>query len=363
MTPIPTPLVDEHERLGGRMIDFAGHSLPVQYQSIIDEAAHVRKSAGLFDLCHMGRVRVHGEGHLDFVDRLVTCDATSIPLGAARYGLLTREDGTIIDDLLIYRDVEATLLCINGANRSRDLAWLNTHAAGTPVTIEDRTAELAMIALQGPAALDVAAPHADQDPAELRYYTFRTGTFCGIPDVLISRTGYTGEDGIELWVPAAEAPRVWRALLESTAHEVRPIGLGARDTLRLEAGMPLYGHEIDDSTTPIEAGLSWAVDLSRSFVGDEAIRDLSERGTTRKLVGFRCDGKRVPRFGYPVLIDGDAAGQVRSGALSPAVDGPIGTAYVPVAAASPGTPLQVDFRGKPAPAEVVKLPFYKRARR
>lgn len=363
MPPIKTPLSDEHERLGARMVEFARHWMPIQYTSILDEAAHVRRACGLFDLCHMGRVRLTGEGHLEFIDRLVSCDVMSLPRGGIRYGLLTRDDGTVVDDLLVYRAEDCTYLCINAANRSRDLAWIHAYAAGTGVEVHDLSTSLAMIAVQGPRAATLIGATSDVDLEQLPYYHFTHGEVCGIGNTLISRNGYTGEDGFELWLPADQAPTAWRMLLQAAPEaQARPIGLGARDTLRLEAGMPLYGHEIDDSTTPLEAGLHWAVKLDKEFVGAAALRAQKAQGLHRRLVGFVTDDKRVPRQGYGLFHGADPIGTVVSGAASPALGRSIGTGFVPAAIASPGTRLSVDFRGKQSPIEIVRLPFYKRTR-
>ncbi|MBL8765901.1 MAG: glycine cleavage system aminomethyltransferase GcvT [Planctomycetes bacterium] len=357
-----TPLTSEHENARAQIVNFSGWAMPVHYTSILEEARHVRRAVGLFDLCHMGRVRLSGDGYADLVDRLVTCKTRNMKTGVIRYAMLTREDGTTIDDVLVYREADSIFLCINAGNRNRDLAWLRTHAAGTNVVVDDLSDRLAMIALQGPKSVDVARKLCGGDPGAVKYYGFTMTTFCGMPDIMVSRTGYTGEDGYEFYFPAERAVDVWRKLLEVGAPEgLRPIGLGARDTLRLEAGMPLFGHEIDDTTTPLEADLMWAVDLEKDFVGAGAIRDLAARGTPRRLVGFKLAGKRVPRFGY-VVFDGELAiGEVRSGTYSPTLETNIGTAYVGTASAGKKH-LSLDLRGSREAIEIVPLPFYRRAR-
>lgn len=363
MNPIRTPLSAEHEKVGGRMVNFSGFWMPVQYTSIVEEAKTVRSKAGLFDLCHMGRVRIHGKDALSRVERMATCDVSTLKVGAIRYGMLTREDGTIIDDILVYREPETIFLCINAGNRNRDLAWLNANCAGTDARVEDLSESLAMIAIQGPRSVEVVRKLAKDDPGSIKYYGFFRTRFAGIDDVMVSRTGYTGEDGFEFYFEASQAPRVWNELLAAGKEfGVTPIGLGARDTLRLEAGMPLYGHEIDDTTTPFEAGLMWAVKKSFAFIGGDAIRECAERGVHRRLIGFTCADKRVPRAGYAIL-DGEAVtGDVRSGTFSPTLGKNIGTAYVGLASLEAGRPLALDLRGQRAPIEITPLPFYRRTR-
>jgi len=363
MDPIRTPLSAAHERRNARMVNFSGFWMPVLYTSILDEARTVRTRAGLFDLCHMGRVRVTGADPVGFVDRLVSCDVRTLKVGHIRYGLMMREDATIIDDVLVYREPESIFICINAGNRNRDLAWIRSHSIGTGNTIEDLSDSLAMIAIQGPQSVAVMRPLCSADPGALKYYGFGSMTFCDLADTMVSRTGYTGEDGFEVYVPIAAAEAVWERMLESgAALGLTPIGLGARDTLRLEAGMPLYSHEIDDSTTPYEAQLMWAVKKSFDHIGGEELKAQTNAPPTRRLVGFTCADKRVPRTGYGIF-DGDApVGEVRSGTFSPVRDTNIGTAYVTHEALESGRPLALDLRGQRAPIQIVDLPFYRRAK-
>lgn len=358
-----TVLASRHAALGARMGPFAGWQMPLHYGSILEEAAHVRRAAGLFDLCHMGRLRITGDDHVAWMDRLVTCDVPTLKEGRIRYGLLTREDGTIIDDILVYREAGSIFLCVNAGNLTRDVAWLESHAAGTGVVVDDLSESLAMLAVQGPTSVPVIRQLTDGDPGKIGYYGFATMTLCDLPGTMISRTGYTGEDGFELVFPMQEAERVFGQILEAgAAHGLAPTGLAARDTLRLEAGMPLYGHEIDDSTTPVEAGLMFAVAKSFGFLGGEAIRALHENGTPRRLVGFVAEGPRVPRQGTPIM-DGDVAvGEVRSGTRSPTLGASIGTGYVTTAKSSTGTRLALDLRTSRTPVELCALPFYRRER-
>ena len=356
-----TPLTGEHERVNARLVNFAGWSMPIQYGSIVEEARHVRRAAGLFDLCHMGRLRITGPDAARLVERTLTCATHDLAVGAVRYGLLTREDGTTIDDILVYREPESFFLCVNASNKNRDVAWLRANAAGTDAIVHDLSKSLAMIALQGPASVAIARAVCADDPGTLKYYGFRTARAFDQDGVLISRTGYTGEDGFEFCLPEERAIDAWKRLLEvGAAHDLKRIGLAARDTLRLEAGMPLYGHEINDTTSPVEAGLEWALTNPRDYVGKSAIEDQRATGPARRLIGFTADDPRIPRPGYPVF-DGDAhIGDVRSGSFSPVLEKNIGTAYVPAARAVPGTRLAVDLRGARADIQIVALPFYRR---
>ncbi len=361
MPPIDTPLAAEHDRLRARMADFAGFRMPIVYTSVLEEAKHVRNAAGLFDLCHMGRVYVRGPGHVEWIDRLVTCDVTGLVPGRIRYGLLVRENGTTIDDVLVYREEECVILCVNASNRHRDLAWLETHAAGTEVEIDDASERLGMIAIQGPRSVDICRRLCAGDPGDLRYYRFFRASFAGVDDVLVSRTGYTGEDGFEFFLPAEAVVDAWCRLLEAGDEDVlRPIGLAARDTLRLEAGMPLYGHEIDDETTPIEAGLEFAVSRKFDFLGGEVLRRQMKDGTSRRLIGFTCGGRRIPRQHCAIVAGDEPVGDVRSGTFSPTLETNIGTAFITSSDATRESSLSVDLRGDRVPIEVVPLPFYRR---
>jgi aminomethyltransferase len=359
-----TPLTALHEAAGARLVDFAGYAMPVQYENILDEVRRVRTRAGLFDLCHMGRCRILGARREEAAQALVHVAIDKLKFGAIRYSFFCRADGTTIDDVLVYRDPDEIFFCINAGNRARDLAWMKEVAARFGCRVEDLSDELAMIAIQGPASVATTAPLCDQDPGALKYYSFRRGTVCDVP-AMISRTGYTGEDGFELYFEAAQAPRIWKALLESgRAHGVTPIGLGARDTLRLEAGMALYGHELDDTTNPVEAGLITApLPHSHDFSGRAAIEALLKTGPARKLVGFMTSSPRVPRPGYPLCLTGGAAvGAVVSGSPSPTLGTHIGTGYVRADAANAGGELEMDVRGQRHAVRVVPLPFYKRPR-
>lgn len=356
-----TPLYDEHVALGARRVAFGGWEMPVWYTSIVQEHLAVRTQAGLFDLCHMGRVVVQGAGRMALLQHLVTSDLAALPVGACKYGLLCAEDGGILDDVLVYNGASEALVVVNASNLEPDLAWIRRWASRFDATVEDRSERLAMLAVQGPNAIGVVAPLTELDLLSMKYYHFSEGRVDKVP-ALVSRTGYTGEDGVELYVEAAQAVKLWRTLLlTGRSKGLVPVGLGARDTLRLEAAMSLYGHEITRRTNPLEAGLSWAVSFDKDFVGKAALEEVRRAGLSRKLVGLAVE-KRVPRQGYPVVKDGRTVGEVTSGTQSPLTKQNIAMAYVPVLEASLGRVLAVRVRADDVPATVVKLPFYKRPR-
>ncbi|MCB9915836.1 MAG: glycine cleavage system aminomethyltransferase GcvT [Planctomycetes bacterium] len=362
-----TPLHDVHVRLGAKMVEFGGWHMPVQYGSILDETRCVRERAGLFDLGHMGRISITGPDRVAWLDRLCTNYVERIPDGSIRYTLMCRADGNPIDDLLVYKGADEVYLVVNASNTDAVLAWMEEQRAGFDVEIDHRTSRETMIALQGPAALEVLATvTTDCDLGKLGYYKYTFGTVCGRANTRISRTGYTGENGFELYFPNAEAEGIWQALADAgAAAGVQPIGLGARDTLRLEAGMPLYGHEIDAAHNPVEADLGFALSFVQEkgdWIGRDAL--LAVRSApTRKLVGLVTDGPRVPRQGYKLFHADHEVGEVVSGAVSPTLNTNIGTAYVPTDLGNPGTELQMDVRGKRQTVVLRELPFYSRTRK
>ncbi|MEZ5966044.1 MAG: glycine cleavage system aminomethyltransferase GcvT [Planctomycetota bacterium] len=362
-----TVLNAAHRRLGARMVPFAGWDMPVQYAGILEEIAAVRQRAGLFDLGHMGRVHVHGKDALALLQHVQCNDAAQIQPGAIRYSMFLREDGGILDDILVYREpvADGFFLVVNASNCDQDLALLRAAAAKfADAKVVDTTDSLGMFAIQGPVAAAVTQALTDADLSTLKYYKWMPAKVAGV-DLSLSRTGYTGEDGFEFYPPAGDTETLWNALLEEgRARGVVPCGLGARDTLRLEAGMPLYGHEIDTGTNPLEAGLSFAVKFTHDFVGRQALEryQAAPGPDPRRLVGLTSPSKRVPRQGYPVFHGDAELGPVRSGALSPTLDTNIATAYVPGSLAEPGTELTFGVRDKREPAVVAALPFYKRAR-
>ncbi len=355
-----TVLHDLQKEAGAKIIDFHGWDMPVQFSSIASEHQAVRSAAGAFDLCHMGRLRLTGAGSTAFLARQVCRRTSDMAPGQVRYGMVLAEDGTVEDDVLVSRDApDAWHIVVNASNKDKILAlWRAALAPG--VACSDISDEQAMIAVQGPEARRHLDGLGLTVPAGLKYYAFHDSPWRGAT-VRLSRTGYTGEDGYELFLPSGRAGELWQAVL---AAGVTPCGLGARDTLRLEAGMPLYGNELDRSVTPIEAGLAFAVDKAGGFIGDRVVLTQLRDGVARQLVGVRMLDKRVPRTHYPIMdTAGSAAiGQITSGTLSPTLGQAIGMGYVATAQAAPGTRIDVDIRGTRCAAEVVKLPFYKRAK-
>jgi len=360
-----TALESTHVALQARMVPFAGWNMPVQYRGILDEARTVRTKAGLFDLGHMGRVRVHGRQAEAFLQRLQTNDVAAIPPGRIRYAMILNEQGLTQDDILVYRNPknDGFFVVINAGNTGRDLDIMRNVARGFDCVVEDCTNSLGMIAIQGPLSQQITQRITTGDLAAVKYYGWIDTTVCGIP-MTLSRTGYTGEDGFEVYVPTGHEKKVWDAFLDAGGKDgLTPIGLGARDTLRHEAGMPLYGHEIDETTNPLEAGLDWAVKMNHDFVGRDALAKVQAAGGTgRKLVGLTSASKRCPRQGYPIVKGATPIGQVCSGSISPTLDTNIATAYVRTEYAEPGTQLEFLVRDKPEPCVVVPTPFYKRAR-
>ncbi len=358
-----TPLHEEHLRRKARMIDFFGFHMPVMYTSIIEEVKCTRARVGIFDLCHMGRIVVTGPEREDVVRRAVSKNVKKVPVGAARYGLLLTPEGTVKDDVLLYREEDRVHVVINCANRERDHRHFLEHAEGCDAVVRNVSDEQTMIALQGPASARVLAPLTDADLDGLGYYRFTRAEVAGVPRVLLSRTGYTGEDGFELFFGAAEGPAVWRALLESgEEHGISPIGLGARDVLRLEAAMPLYGQELTLEINPFEADVGFGVSMKSEFTGREALLRVKEEGIRRKRIGFEAESRRIPRTGMDILAGGEKVGWVTSGTYSPTLEKNIGMGYVPVEHAEIGAALEVDVKGKRIPAAVVEMPFYKRER-
>jgi aminomethyltransferase len=359
MTPAHTPLYDWHVAHGARMVDFAGYAMPVIYTGIVEEHQTVRTAAGLFDISHMGRLSFAGPGALDLIQRVWTNNAATMKDGQARYGLICNEQGGIRDDVLVYRWPYGWAMVVNASNRGKIVAWLGEKKAGLDVQITDQTEQTCMVAVQGPQAVALCRGLTEIDPASLAYYHAAPTRCLGQPCV-VSRTGYTGEDGVEIMMGAAHAVPLWEELIRRGA---KPCGLGARDTLRLEAAMPLYGHELNEDIDPFQAGLGWAVKLDKGdFIGREALLKLKADPTRRRRVGLELEGKRIAREGALVRRDGREVGTVCSGTLAPTLEKVIAMAYVEPAATAVGTALEVDVRGKPAAARVVALPFYKRAK-
>lgn len=357
-----TPLYDVHVESGAKMVDFAGWVMPVRYGSELAEHHAVRQAAGLFDVSHMGEIRVHGEGAEAFLQGLTPNNVARLKVGQAHYSALLTPEATYVDDLLIYRLAEAEfLLVVNASNIETDFAYI-TSQPHPNCEIENHSDRYALLALQGPLAESILSRLTDAPISDLKYYWFLQNQTVGGRPALISRTGYTGEEGFELYLAPADAAEVWRALIKAGADDgLVPCGLGARDTLRLEAAMALYGHEIDSKTTPYEAGLGWTVKLKKGdFIGRDVLAEQKASGVERKLVGFELLGKGIARQGYAVLHNGETVGEVCSGTLAPTLQKAIGTAYVPTSLADEGTELEIQVRKRVIPARLVPMPFYKR---
>jgi aminomethyltransferase len=355
-----TTLHPFHKSLGARMVPFGGYEMPVMYTDISTEHRAVRQAAGLFDLGHMGRVRLKGRDATRLADRVQTADAGSIPQGRTRYALMLFPDGGVRDDILISREHDGYLLVVNASNRAADLEFLHEQARGLEVAIVDDSDRQAMVAIQGPNALAIVSALGFRDAGAVGYYRFATADSAFGPTI-VSRTGYTGEDGYELFLDAGQAEPLCRQALElGQRHGLRPCGLGARDTLRLEAGMPLYGHEIDATINPYEANLGSAVRSTADFVGSGALERVRQEGPKRALVGLIVEGPHIPRQGCTVLRDGQAVGAVCSGTLSPTLGVNIATALIGAAAASAGTGYTVAIRKHLAEARPTTMPFYRR---
>ncbi|MBO9540658.1 glycine cleavage system aminomethyltransferase GcvT [bacterium] len=356
-----TPLHGAHVALGARMVPFGGWDMPVQYSGIIEEHHAVRKAVGLFDVSHMGEFYVSGEGAAAFLARMVPGDVLNLPVGKCLYTQFTRPTGGVVDDTIICRFADRYLLVVNASNIDKDWAWLSEHKP-FDVTLENYSPETAMIALQGPLAETVMREAATPGLAELPFFGIALGKIFGV-DVAVSRTGYTGEDGFEIYMPNAYAERLWHGFLATgESYGIRPAGLGARDTLRLEAGLPLYGHELNDETTPIESGFGWTVKSEADYLGKDVIARQKAEGPSKKLVGLTMQGKQIAREGYPVFLGDRQVGTVASGAPSPTIGAPIATAFVEADAATMGGTLEVEIRGKRFPATVGRTAFYKRSK-
>ena len=359
-----TPLYDAHTALGARIVEFAGWDMPVSYDGATKEHLAVRERCGLFDVSHMGEIEVRGSGAGELCQQLTVNDVRRLQIGDGQYSVLCNERGGVLDDLIVYRTgAERYLLVVNAANASSDFAWIGARAR-PGAEVVDRSAELALLALQGPESERALRTLTPLDLPAMRPFTYRDGTVAGL-DAFVSRTGYTGEDGFELMVPSSDAPSLWDALLEAVRRrEGLPAGLAARDTLRLEAGLPLCGSDMDADTTPLEAGLAWVVKLEKGdFVGRARLQAQARDGVPRCLVGLELSEPRVPRHGFPVWHDGRSVGAVTSGTKSPTLGTFVGLAYVTPEASPLDTEVEVEVRGRRVPARVVKRPFYRRAKR
>ena len=350
------------------MVDFGGWDMPVQYPAgTIEEHLRTRNHAGLFDVSHMGEIDVRGADAIAFVNKLTSNDVTKLDDGQAQYTTLTKPEGTIIDDLVVYRfAADHLLLVVNASTTDKDWEWIKSHQSGESVELNNVSADYCQLALQGPDAQSILQKLTDVPLDEIKYYRFTRGSVDGVEGI-ISRTGYTGEDGFEVYAPANRAEQLWNKILDTgnmgTPTGVLPCGLAARNTLRLEAGLALYGHEIDETTTPLEANLGWICKLDKGdFIGREALAKQKEAGVKRKLVGFEVTDRGIARDDQEVLIDGERVGKVTSGSPAPFLKKNIGLAYVPVEFANVGQAINIDVRGRLVGAQVVKTPFYKRAK-
>ena len=356
-------LNDTHRQLGAKMVPFAGFDMPVRYSSDLDEHHTVRRAVGIFDVSHMGEFRVRGPHALDLIQRVTSNDASKLTDGKAQYSCLPNNDGGIVDDLLVYKLAdEDYFLVVNASNIEKDWNWIKHHNT-QGVEMEDVSARISLFAVQGPKATAALQQLTDVDLSVIPYYSFVQGTFAGAPDVIISATGYTGAGGFELYIPNESAAMVWdKVMTAGQAFGIKPIGLGARDTLRLEMGYCLYGNDIDDTTSPLEAGLGWITKFTKEFTNSESIKKQKETGVNKKLVAFVMDGMGIPRGHYELMdAEGQKIGDVTSGTQSPSLSKGIGMGYVKTEFATPGTQIFVQIRGKNLPATVSKLPLTKGA--
>jgi aminomethyltransferase len=354
-----TPFYDMHLRHGAHMVDFFNFAMPLRYTSMVEEHRRVRSTVGMFDLSHMGEIEIRGPAALSFVQKMTINDASRLQYGQVQYTIMCYPDGGIVDDFLVYKLEDSYLLVVNAANIDKDFQWLVKNNDGQAV-VENQSGRYALLAIQGPRSQDVLAKLTDLNLQGLDYYHFARGQVAGFP-MLVSRTGYTGEDGFELYLEPSSAHQAWKSILEAGGgFQLQPVGLGARDSLRLEMKYALYGQDIDETTNPLESGLGWITKLEKgNFIGRQALLAIKERGVVRKLVGFEMRGRAIPRTHYDLCAEGQRIGKVTSGGFSPSLNKGIGLGYLPVEHAGEGTELEVSIRGKPVPAQVVKTPFYK----
>ncbi|MFD0964207.1 glycine cleavage system aminomethyltransferase GcvT [Pseudofulvibacter geojedonensis] len=357
-----TALSHIHENLGAKMVPFAGYNMPVQYEGVTIEHETVRQGVGVFDVSHMGEFHLKGENALALIQKICSNDASKLVIGQAQYSCLPNYEGGIVDDLIIYRIAEEEyMLVVNASNIDKDWNWISKHN-DLGVTMENNSDEYSLLAIQGPKAAEAMQSLTDIDLINMKYYTFQIGAFAGINDVIISATGYTGSGGFEIYFKNEDAETIWENVLKAGADfGIKPIGLAARDTLRLEMGYCLYGNDINDTTSPIEAGLGWITKFTKDFVNAEALKEEKERGPENRLVAFELDERGIPRQGYDIVNEeGNKIGEVTSGTQSPSLGKGIGLGYVPNNLKAPGSKIYIQVRKKQIPATVVKLPFYKK---
>jgi aminomethyltransferase len=356
-----TALSHIHEALGAKMVEFAGYLMPVQYTGVKDEHLAVRAGVGVFDVSHMGEFMIEGPGALDLIQRVTSNDASKLFDGKVQYSCFPNATGGIVDDLLVYRMAEDKyMLVVNASNMDKDWNWIDQHNSND-VSMSNVSDDMSLLAVQGPKAAEALQSLTEMNLGEMSYYTFEVGTFAGVNNVIVSATGYTGAGGFEIYVANEDAEQVWNAVFEAGASvDIRPIGLAARDTLRLEMGFCLYGNDIDDTTSPIEAGLGWITKFTKEFVNSQALLAQKENGIKRRLVGFELTERGIARHGYQIVdADGAEIGYVTSGTMSPSLNKAIGLGYVTNEYKSADSQIYISIRNKSIPAKVVKLPFYK----
>ena len=356
-----TPFHDIHVAAGAKMVSFAGFEMPIQYPTgITAEHNIVRQGCGVFDVSHMGEFLIRGPDAIDFVTYVTTNDVAALAVGQVHYSAILTEAGTFVDDCLVYRYADHLMMVVNGSNKDKDFAHISKYLSVRKfdATLEDVSDDIGLLAVQGPKAEEILQPLVDAKLADIKYYHLTQATVAGLPGFTVSRTGYTGEDGFELYHPALHSAKLWRALMAT--GRITPVALGCRDSLRLEMGMALYGNDIDDTITPFEAGLGWLVKMKKGdFVGFAALDAQKTAGVQRKLVGFTFAEKAIPRHGYPVLVKGAPSGTVMSGIMSPSLGVGLGTAYVPTDHAKEGNTLEVEIRGKHIEGTITPFPFWK----
>ena len=354
-----TALSSTHEELAAKMVEFAGYYMPLQYEGLGIEHETVRNSVGVFDVSHMGEFLISGPHALELIQKVSSNDATKLTIGKAQYSCLPNDQGGIVDDLIIYKiKEEQYLLVVNASNIEKDWKWITSHNT-MGAEMKDLSSEYSLLAIQGPKAVEAMQSLTDVDLAGIKFYHFEVGPFAGIEHVIISATGYTGSGGFEIYCKNEEVKQVWDKVLEAGADfGIKPIGLAARDTLRLEKGYCLYGNDINDTTSPLEAGLGWVTKFTKDFINSENLKTQKENGVTRKLVGFEMIERGIPRHNYPIVdMDGNEIGIVTSGTMSPSLSKGIGMGYVPIELSSPDSEILVQIRNKQIKAKVVKMPF------
>ncbi|WP_438711985.1 glycine cleavage system aminomethyltransferase GcvT [Aquimarina muelleri] len=356
-----TALTETHIALGAKMVPFAGFNMPVSYEGVNLEHETVRNNVGVFDVSHMGEFLITGSVALDLIQKVTSNDASKLVNGKAQYSCLPNEKGGIIDDLIVYKIAdEKYLLVVNASNIQKDWDWISSHNS-MGATMKDLSNEYSLLAIQGPKAAIAMQSLTSVDLETMKFYTFEIADFAGIENVIISATGYTGSGGFEIYCKNSEVQQIWNKVFEAGAnYDIKPVGLAARDTLRLEMGYCLYGNDIDDTTSPIEAGLGWVTKFSKDFINAEALAKQKEHGAERKLIGFELDERGIPRQGYDIVdSNGKIIGTVTSGTMSPSLGKGIGLGYVPSVLAQPGSKINIQVRKNAIPATVIKLPFYK----